>query len=172
MNFTEIKAFQAEPYKTLEYIREVLDLKGKTYMFVKNQNKKYSMNKSPNEYLSDEQADIIILNTLGKLNRVTEQAYYLRAIQLRTANAQRQELNLDVEMMEKAREYAEKSNLVDSILEKVKPMLLNSANEQEKAVLEATKNEPNIQYIEDIYDKVRLLKDKANDLIDKYNKLK
>lgn len=164
MNYKEIRDFYLTPMKTLEYIRMVLKLKGQTYMFVKNQSKKYGVKLEADTVLTNEQADLIILNTLGKLNRVEEQTYYLRAMK---NEAIREEMALNSVDINKARSYADKSNLIDTLVDLVNPFLAETRGNINASVDEVLKNEPNIEFI-DQQNKEVLLKRKVAKIIKLY----
>lgn len=58
--------------------------------------------------INREVADMIIINTLGKLNMLPEQSYFLRLVRNSEANSPK---------VRKAEKFAEKANLVDKIVE-------------------------------------------------------
>ena len=64
-------------FKTLKGIHEALGIKQGLKNYVRNTNKKYGKNYAEDEVIMNEVADIIILNTLGKLKRHNEQAKYI-----------------------------------------------------------------------------------------------
>ncbi|MFK5243132.1 hypothetical protein ACI3PF_20600, partial [Lactococcus lactis] len=58
--------------------------------------------------INREIADMIIINTLGKLNMLAEQSYFLRLVRSTEANSPK---------VRKAEKFAEKANLADKIAE-------------------------------------------------------
>lgn len=93
---------------TLEVIHDMLDVKQHINNYQRNTNKKYGLNFEKDEVINREVADMIIINTLGKLNMLPEQSYFLRLV--------RNE-NVDAPKVRKAEKFAEKSNLADKIVE-------------------------------------------------------
>jgi len=166
--------------KTLDSIRLTLELKGHSNMYVKNTNKKYGKNITATQELNDEFADIIVLNTLGKLNRLNEQYFYLKAMNLRdTSSIQEQIERIDNqthahnETLEKARVIVEKDNLANKIIDRVETLFgdpktpsgwaVNAKNQLTK------ENEPNIEYI-DSMDSLKIYSKKIVNLIELYKK--
>lgn len=105
-NETLTKLFEAQII-TLETIHDSLQVKQHINNYVRNTNKKYGKSFEKDELLPLEIKNIIIINTLGKLNLLNEQAYYLRLLK----NA-----NIDRAKQQKAEKFAEKSNLADKIV--------------------------------------------------------
>ena len=93
---------------TLEVIHDMLDVKQHINNYQRNTNKKYGLNLEKDEVINREIADMIIINTLGKLNMLAEQSYFLRLV--------RNE-NVDTPKARKAEKFAEKANLADKIVE-------------------------------------------------------
>ena len=93
---------------TLELIHDMLDVKQHINNYQRNTNKKYSLNLEKDEVINREIADMIIINTLGKLNMLAEQSYFLRLVRNTEANSPK---------IRKAEKFAEKANLADKIVE-------------------------------------------------------
>lgn len=93
---------------TLEFIHDMLEVKQHINNYQRNTNKKYSLNLEKDEVINREIADMIIINTLGKLNMLAEQSYFLRLVRNTEANSPK---------VRKAEKFAEKANLADKIAE-------------------------------------------------------
>ena len=93
---------------TLELIHDMLEVKQHINNYQRNTNKKYSLNLEKDEVINREIADMIIINTLGKLNMLAEQSYFLRLVRNTEANSPK---------VRKAEKFAEKANLADKIVE-------------------------------------------------------
>lgn len=93
---------------TLELIHDMLEVKQHINNYQRNTNKKYGLNLEKDEVINREIADIIIINTLGKLNMLPEQCYFLRLV--------RNE-NIDTPKVRKVEKFAEKANLADKMAE-------------------------------------------------------
>lgn len=93
---------------TLEVIHDMLDVKQHINNYQRNTNKKYGLNFEKDEVINREVADMIIINTLGKLNMLAEQSYFLRLV--------RNE-GVDIHKARKAEMFVEKANLADKIAE-------------------------------------------------------
>lgn len=96
------------PIITLEVIHDMLEVKQHINNYQRNTNKKYGLNFEKDEVINREVADMIIINTLGKLNMLPEQSYFLRLV--------RNE-NINTPKARKAEKFAEKANLADKIVE-------------------------------------------------------
>lgn len=96
------------PIITLEVIHDTLEVKQHINNYQRNTNKKYGLNFEKDEVINREVADMIIINTLGKLNMLAEQSYYLRLVRNTEANSPK---------VRKAEKFAQKANLVDKIIE-------------------------------------------------------
>lgn len=96
------------PIITLETIHDMLEVKQHINNYQRNTNKKYGLNLEKDEVINREIADMIIINTLGKLNMLPEQSYFLRLVRNTEANSPK---------ARKAEKFAEKSNLADKIVE-------------------------------------------------------
>ena len=97
--------------KTLKDIHGALNLTQHINNYVRNTNKKYGINKTETQPIDDEEANIIIINTLGKLRLHREQATYLRIMaEAGTADTR------NMVVLDKARTYAEKANLADAVV--------------------------------------------------------
>ena len=96
------------PIITLEVIHDMLEVKQHINNYQRNTNKKYGINLEKDEVINREVADMIIINTLGKLNMLAEQSYFLRLVRNIEVNSHK---------VRKAEKFAEKSNLADKIVE-------------------------------------------------------
>lgn len=103
-----LNALKNMPIITLNTIHDLLEVKQHINNYQRNTNKKYGLNLEKDEAIIREIADMIIINTLGKLNMLPEQSYFLRLV--------RNE-NIDTPKARKAEKFAEKSNLADKIVE-------------------------------------------------------
>lgn len=102
---------------TLELIHDMLEVKQHINNYQRNTNKKYGLNIEKDEVINREVADMIIINTLGKLNMLPEQSYFLRLVRNSEANSPK---------VRKAEKFAEKANLADKIAENLDFILNNS----------------------------------------------
>ena len=93
---------------TLEVIHDMLEVKQHINNYQRNTNKKYGLKFEKDEVINREVADMIIINTLGKLNMLPEQSYFLRLVRNTEANSPR---------VRKAEKFAQKANLADKIVE-------------------------------------------------------
>ena len=105
------------PIITLELIHDTLEVKQHINNYQRNTNKKYSLNLEKDELINREIADMIIINTLGKLNMLPEQSYFLRLVRNTEANNPK---------VRKAEKFAEKANLADKIAENLEFIFNNS----------------------------------------------
>lgn len=103
-----LNALKNMPIITLNTIHDLLEVKQHINNYQRNTNKKYGLNIEKDEVINREVADMIIINTLGKLNMLPEQSYFLRLV--------RNE-NVDTPKARKAKKFAEKANLADKIAE-------------------------------------------------------
>lgn len=93
---------------TLNTIHDLLEVKQHINNYQRNTNKKYGLNLEKDEVINREVADMIIINTLGKLNMLPEQSYFLRLVRNTEVNSPK---------VRKAEKFAEKANLADKIVE-------------------------------------------------------
>nr|DAJ10042.1 MAG TPA: hypothetical protein [Caudoviricetes sp.] len=93
---------------TLEVIHDMLEVKQHINNYQRNTNKKYGLSLEKDEMMNREVADMIIINTLGKLNMLPEQSYFLRLVRNENINSPK---------VRKAEKFAEKANLADKIVE-------------------------------------------------------
>lgn len=93
---------------TLEVIHGMLEIKQHINNYQRNTNKKYGLNLEKDEVINREVADMIIINTLGKLNMLPEQSYFLRLVRNES---------VDTAKTRKAEKFAQKANLADKIVE-------------------------------------------------------
>lgn len=91
---------------TLRYIHDMLLIKQHINNYVRNTNHKYGLNLKENDLITPEIAQMIVINTLGKLNRLREQAFFIRLL-----GQQKEESNV----MKRAQKFAEISNLADKV---------------------------------------------------------
>ena len=105
------------PIITLEVIHDMLEVKQHINNYQRNTNKKYGLNLEKDEVINREVADMIIINTLGKLNMLPEQSYFLRLVRSTEANSPK---------VRKAEKFAKKSNLADKIAENLEFIFNNS----------------------------------------------
>lgn len=114
---TVLNALKKSEIITLEMIHDMLEVKQHINNYQRNTNKKYGLNLEKDELINREIADIIIINTLGKLNMLPEQAYFMRLVR-----------NEDKDTLKarKAELFAEKANLADKIVEMLEFIKNNS----------------------------------------------
>lgn len=160
---TRLEELHAHKFKTLEVIHNLLGVKQGIKNYVRNTNKKYGKNYAEDEVLVNEVADIIILNTLGKLKRHNEQAKYIDLMA---------ESKEDTTLIEKATQYAELSNLADAIINQAKVMVkldLLDTIENSKVIGEIMyqKGVPNAKYFSP-QGKIQWFKDNIEYLINSY----
>lgn len=93
---------------TLELIHDMLEVKQHINNYQRNTNKKYGLYLEKDEVINREIADMIIINTLGKLNMLAEQSYFLRLVRNES---------VDTAKTRKAEKFAQKANLADKIVE-------------------------------------------------------
>lgn len=105
------------PIITLEVIHDMLEVKQHINNYQRNTNKKYGLNLRKDEMINREIADMIIINTLGKLNMLAEQSYFLRLVRNTEANSPK---------VRKAEKFAEKANLADKMAEMLDFVFNNS----------------------------------------------
>lgn len=105
------------PIITLELIHDMLEVKQHINNYQRNTNKKYGLDLRKDEMINREIADMIIINTLGKLNMLAEQSYFLRLVRSTEANSPK---------VRKAEKFAEKANLADKIAEMLDFVFNNS----------------------------------------------
>jgi mannose-1-phosphate guanylyltransferase len=125
---------------TLELIHDMLEVKQHINNYQRNTNKKYGLNLEKDEVINREIADMIIINTLGKLNMLPEQSYFLRLVRNTEANSPK---------IRKAEKFAEKANLADKIIESL-DFIFNSGtisfDEEELFKFIKNQNVQNIEY--------------------------
>lgn len=105
------------PIITLEVIHDMLEVKQHINNYQRNTNKKYGLGLRKDEMINREIADMIIINTLGKLNMLAEQSYFLRLVRSTEANSPK---------VRKAEKFAEKANLADKMAEMLDFVFNNS----------------------------------------------
>lgn len=105
------------PIITLEVIHDMLEVKQHINNYQRNTNKKYGLDLRKDEMINREIADMIIINTLGKLNMLAEQSYFLRLVRSTETNSPK---------VRKAEKFAEKANLADKIAEMLDFVFNNS----------------------------------------------
>lgn len=94
---------------TLFSIHNHLEIKQHINNYVRNTNHKYGLNLEQFDPVAPEIAQMIVINTLGKLNRLREQAFFIRLL------GQQKEENQADHVMKRAQKFAEISNLADKI---------------------------------------------------------
>ena len=82
-----LNALKNMPIITLNTIHDLLEVKQHINNYQRNTNKKYGLNLEKDEVINREVADMIIINTLGKLNMLPEQSYFLRLVRNTEANS-------------------------------------------------------------------------------------
>lgn len=92
---------------SLYNIHDLLLIKQHINNYVRNTNHKYGLNLNEHDIIAPEIAQMIVINTLGKLNRLREQAFFIRLL-----NTPKNEEN---HVMKRAQKFAEISNLADKI---------------------------------------------------------
>lgn len=134
-----LNALKNMPIITLNTIHDLLEVKQHINNYQRNTNKKYGLNLEKDEAINREVADMIIINTLGKLNMLPEQSYFLRLVR-----------NVEVVSAKarKAEKFAEKANLADKIVEILEFYNKNAyINIDETALFDFIKKE-NVQNLE------------------------
>ena len=126
---------------TLGQIHDLLEIKQHINVYMKNTNKKYNTSFLDDEVIPTEIKNIIVLNTLGKLNLLNEQAYYLRLM----SNQE-----VESEQLKKAQKFAEKANLSDKIVEmaKIVPSFLIFDDENKIQDLAVAQGVTNLKYMD------------------------
>lgn len=112
-----LNALKNMPIITLNTIHDLLEVKQHINNYQRNTNKKYGLNLEKDEVINREVADMIIINTLGKLNMLAEQSYFLRLVR---------NIEINSHKVRKAEKFAEKSNLADKIVEMLEFIKNNS----------------------------------------------
>lgn len=126
---------------TLGQIHDLLEIKQHINVYLKNTNKKYNTDFLDDEVIPTEIKNIIVLNTLGKLNLLNEQAYYLRLM----SNKEQAD-----KVLEKAQKFAEKANLFDKIVQmaKIVPSFMIFDDENKIKDLAVAQGVPNLKYMD------------------------
>lgn len=112
-----LQTLKNSPIITLEMIHGLIKVKQHINNYQRNTNKKYSLSLEKDEVINREVADMIIINTLGKLNMLPEQAYFMRLVRNEERNTAK---------ARKAEVFAEKSNLADKMAEMLEFLVDNS----------------------------------------------
>lgn len=125
---------------TLGQIHDLLEIKQRINVYLKNTNKKYNTDFLDDEVIPTEIKNIIVLNTLGKLNLLNEQAYYLRLM----SNKEQAD-----KVLEKAQKFAEKANLFDKIIQmsKIVPDMWLIDDTEKIKDLAVAQGVPNLKYM-------------------------
>lgn len=134
------------PIITLELIHDMLEVKQHINNYQRNTNKKYGLNLEKDEVINLEVADMIIINTLGKLNMLAEQSYFLRLVRNTEVNSPK---------VRKAEKFAEKANLADKIVEMFEFINKNAVIEVKEAALYNFVKKQNVQNLEYFSDEGR-----------------
>lgn len=124
---TVLNALKKSEIITLEMIHDLLEVKQHINNYQRNTNKKYGLNLEKDELINREIADMIIINTLGKLNMLPEQAYFMRLV--------RNE-DKDTPKARKAEIFAEKANLADKMAEMLEFVVNNSYLDMSESTLD------------------------------------
>lgn len=124
---TVLNALKKSEIITLEMIHDLLEVKQHINNYQRNTNKKYGLNLESDELINREVADMIIINTLGKLNMLPEQAYFMRLV--------RNE-DKDTPKARKAKIFAEKANLADKMAEMLEFVVNNSYLDMSESTLD------------------------------------
>lgn len=134
-----LNALKNMPIITLNTIHDLLEVKQHINNYQRNTNKKYGLNLEKDEVINREVADMIIINTLGKLNMLSEQSYFLRLVR---------SSEVDTTKARKAEKFAEKSNLADKIVEVLEFIELNSFVDIDSLALYDFIKKQNVQNLE------------------------
>lgn len=136
---TVLNALKKSEIITLEMIHDMLEVKQHINNYQRNTNKKYGLNLEKDELINREIADIIIINTLGKLNMLPEQAYFMRLVR-----------NEDKDTLKarKAELFAEKANLADKIVEMLEFINCNAFIDINETALYNFIKKQNVQNLE------------------------
>lgn len=158
---TVLNALKKSEIITLEMIHDMLEVKQHINNYQRNTNKKYGLNLEKDELINREIADIIIINTLGKLNMLPEQAYFMRLVR-----------NEDKDTLKarKAELFAEKANLADKMAEILEFVVNNSYLDMSESTLDnflEKEKVPNSQYF-GFVGKGEWLKERAKWLVNTY----
>lgn len=158
---TVLNALKKSEIITLEMIHDMLEVKQHINNYQRNTNKKYGLNLEKDELINREIADIIIINTLGKLNMLPEQAYFMRLVR-----------NEDKDTLKarKAELFAEKANLADKMAEMLEFVINNSYLDMSESTLDnflEKEKVQNSQYFGN-YGKNEWLRERAKWLVNTY----
>lgn len=158
---TVLNALKKSEIITLEMIHDLLEVKQHINNYQRNTNKKYGLNLESDELINREVADMIIINTLGKLNMLPEQAYFMRLV--------RNE-DKDTPKARKAEIFAEKANLADKMAEMLEFVVNNSYLDMSESTLDnflEKEKVQNSQYF-GVVGKSEWLRERAKWLINTY----
>ena len=158
---TVLNALKKSEIITLEMIHDLLEVKQHINNYQRNTNKKYGLNIESDELINREVADMIIINTLGKLNMLPEQAYFMRLV--------RNE-DKDTPKARKAEIFAEKANLADKMAEMLEFVVNNSFLDMSESDLDnflKKENVQNSQYF-DTYGMNKWFEERAKWLVNTY----
>lgn len=133
---TVLNALKKSEIITLEMIHDLLEVKQHINNYQRNTNKKYGLNLESDELINREVADMIIINTLGKLNMLPEQAYFMRLV--------RNE-DKDTPKARKAEIFAEKANLADKMADMLEFIVNNSYLDMSESTLNNFLEKENVQ---------------------------
>lgn len=137
---TVLNALKKSEIITLEMIHDLLEVKQHINNYQRNTNKKYGLNLESDELINREVADMIIINTLGKLNMLPEQAYFMRLVRNEDE---------DTPKARKAEIFAEKANLADKMADMLEFVVNNSYLDMPESTLNnflEKENAQNSQY--------------------------
>lgn len=156
-----LNALKNMPIITLNTIHDLLEVKQHINNYQRNTNKKYGLNLEKDEAINREVADMIIINTLGKLNMLPEQSYFLRLVRNADFNSTK---------ARKAEIFAEKANLADKMSEMLEFVVNNSYLEVSESTLDnflEKEKVQNSQYF-GFVGKGEWIKDRAKWLVNTY----
>lgn len=158
---TVLNALKKSEIITLEMIHDLLEVKQHINNYQRNTNKKYGLNLESDELINREVADMIIINTLGKLNMLPEQAYFMRLV--------RNE-DKDTPKARKAERFAEKANLADKMADMLEFVGNNSYLDISESSLNNFLDKENVQNSQyfGAVGKSEWLKDRAKWLVNTY----
>lgn len=133
---TVLNALKKSEIITLEMIHDLLEVKQHINNYQRNTNKKYGLNLESDELINREVADMIIINTLGKLNMLPEQAYFMRLVRNEDKNTPK---------ARKAEIFAEKANLADKMADMLEFVGNNSYLDISESALDNFLDKENVQ---------------------------
>ena len=151
--------------RNLETIHEALGIKQSLANYEKNSTKKYGRYMNREELLTQEEFDLVVINTMAKLRRHTDEAYYIRLVKSleRETALKSKVVYVENPTTEKAKKYAELGNLADKIAELAAIAAEYELNDTDVVNHYVDNNETNSKYMtssgktELFFDKVKML---------------